>query len=68
MIHAWDLATATGQQATLDAQAVNALLPGVLALADQLHATGRYHAPITVPEDAPAQDRLLAALGRRPHR
>jgi hypothetical protein len=23
--------------------------------------------PVAVPDDAPAQDRLLAALGRRPH-
>ena len=32
----------------------------------QLAATGMYAAPVPVPDDAPAQDLLLAALGRRP--
>jgi uncharacterized protein (TIGR03086 family) len=66
VVHAWDLATATGQASPLDPEAVNALLPGVLALGEQLRASGMYQAPTAVPEDAPAHDRLLAALGRRP--
>jgi hypothetical protein len=52
--------------ADLDPDAVRALLPGVLALGGRLQATGRYAPPVAVPDDAPAQDRLLAALGRRP--
>ena len=67
VVHAWDLATATGQAADLDPDAVNALLPGVLALGDQLQATGMYQAPISVPDDVVPQDRLLATLGRHPH-
>jgi uncharacterized protein (TIGR03086 family) len=66
VVHTWDLATATGRPADLDPDAVQALLPGVLALGGQLAATGMYAAPVPVPDDAPAQDRLLAALGRRP--
>jgi uncharacterized protein (TIGR03086 family) len=68
VVHAWDLATATGQAPRLDSDAVRALLPGVLALGDQLQATGMYRAPIRMPHDAPPQDQLLAALGRLPHR
>lgn len=67
VVHTWDLATATAQTATLDAEAVQALLPGVLALGGRLQATGMYRPPVTVPEDASAHDRLLAALGRDPH-
>jgi uncharacterized protein (TIGR03086 family) len=67
VVHTWDLATATGQAVPLDAEAVHTLLPGVLALGDQFHATGMYRPPVTVPEGASAQDRLLAALGRDPH-
>jgi uncharacterized protein (TIGR03086 family) len=68
VVHAWDLAAATGQAAHLDTDAVRALLPGVLALGDQLQATGMYRAPINLPNDAPPQDQLLAALGRHPQR
>ncbi len=66
VVHTWDLATATGRPADLDPDAVRALLPGVLALGGQLQATGMYAPAVPVPDDAPAQDRLLAALGRRP--
>ncbi len=67
VVHTWDLATATGRPADLDPDAVQALLPGVLALGGQLQASGMYGPPVPVPDGAPAQDRLLAALGRRPH-
>jgi len=66
VVHTWDLATATGRPAGLDPDAVRALLPGVLALGGQLAATGMYAPAAPVPDDAPAQDGLLAALGRRP--
>jgi uncharacterized protein (TIGR03086 family) len=66
VVHTWDLATATGRPADLDPDAVSALLPGVLALGGQLQASGMYAPPLPVPDDAPAQDRLLATLGRRP--
>ncbi len=66
VVHSWDLATATGQPADLDPEAVRALLPGVLALGAQLQGSGMYGPAVPVPDDAPAQDRLLAALGRGP--
>ncbi|SES97252.1 TIGR03086 family metal-binding protein [Geodermatophilus poikilotrophus] len=67
VVHAWDLATATGQAADLDPDAVRALLPGVLALGDRLQATGMYRAAVRVPGQAPPQDQLLAAVGRNPN-
>lgn len=66
LVHAWDLAVATGQTITLDPEAVATTLPGVRALGDQLQATGMYQPAHAVPLDAPDQDRLLAALGRDP--
>ena len=68
VVHCWDLAAATGQPVDLDPEAVRVLLPGVLALGDQLHGSGMYGPAVPVPDDAPAQDRLRAALGRGPGR
>lgn len=62
--HGWDLATATGQQATFDAEAVTALLAGVQQLGGQLAATGMYRPATIVDEQAPPLKRLMAALGR----
>ncbi len=65
LVHAWDLATATGQQVGLDQDVVEALLPGVVGAGDQLAATGMYRPAVPVASDAVAQERLLGALGRR---
>lgn len=64
-IHGWDVAVATGQPGALDADLTGALLPGVLQLGGQLAATGMYGPALPVPDDAPADRRLLAALGRQ---
>ena len=66
LIHAWDLAVATGQSVVLDPEAVAVTLAGVQVLGDQLQATGMYHPARVMAPDASAQDRLLAALGRDP--
>lgn len=68
LVHAWDLATAVGEQVRLDPEAVETALPAVAALGTQLAATGMYRPAIPVGADATAQDRLLAALGRSPSR
>jgi uncharacterized protein (TIGR03086 family) len=65
LVHAWDLATAVGRPVHLDPDVVDALLPGVLAAGDRLAATGMYRPAVPVAADAPAQERLLGALGRR---
>ncbi|ADP82350.1 TIGR03086 family metal-binding protein [Pseudofrankia inefficax] len=64
LVHAWDLARATGHTVRLDQDAVAAILPGVLALGDQLAATGMYVAARPVPAGTEPQDQLLAATGR----
>jgi uncharacterized protein (TIGR03086 family) len=66
LVHGWDLATATGQDATLDAE----LAEQVLAFAHQT-ITEATRAPrigpeLTVAADASATDRLVAFLGRQP--
>lgn len=66
LVHGWDLAVATGQGGVLDAEAVAATLPGVLAFGERLAATGMYRPARPVPDGASDADRLLAALGRDP--
>ncbi|MEO6606189.1 MAG: TIGR03086 family metal-binding protein [Aeromicrobium sp.] len=72
--HGWDLAKATGQDATMDADDVAELLPVVAALPPEVYIPGAYGPDIfvlgpkvAVPDDAPAQDRLLGLLGRDAH-
>lgn len=67
--HGWDLAMATGQDPTMDADEVELLwgsLNGDPASWDWQRANGWYGPPVVVPEDAPLQDRVLGLLGRNP--
>ena len=69
--HGWDLAMATGQDATMDPDEVELLrgsLTGDPRNWDWQRANGWYGAPVPVPEDAPLQDRVLGFLGRDPTR
>lgn len=67
--HGWDLAKATGQDATMDPEEVE-LLWRLLRDNPRLWAwqrdNGWYAAPVPVPDDAPLQDRVLGLLGRSP--
>jgi uncharacterized protein (TIGR03086 family) len=65
LIHGWDLATATGPDATLPAAEVAAMLPGVTQAAPLLRSTGAFGSPVEVPDDADDQTKLLALFGRR---
>lgn len=65
LIHGWDLATATGQDATLDDDLVEACLQVTEPQAGMLRASGAFAEGVPVPPDASAQTRLLATLGRR---
>lgn len=64
LVHSWDLAIATGQDATLDpalAEAAHTLFqPG------GLFGPGGMGETVEVPETATTQDKLLAAVGRNP--
>ena len=64
LIHGWDLATATGQDATLDPTLVAACWTVIEPQADLLKASGMFGVELGVSPDAGAQTRLLAALGR----
>jgi hypothetical protein len=67
--HGWDLARATGQDPTMDPEEV-ALLWSSFAEApaawDWQRANGWYGTPVSVPDDAPLQDRVLGLIGRDP--
>ena len=63
-IHAWDLAQATGQDDTLDPDAVALLLPWTEANAELLAGSGMFGVRIDAALDAPDDVRLLGLLGR----
>ncbi len=67
--HGWDLAVATGQDATMDPDEVELLwgsLNGDPANWEWQRANGWYGPPVPVRDDAPLQDRVLGLLGRDP--
>lgn len=63
-IHAWDLATATGSDQTLDPELVEFCLSQVRAMEEMIRAAGVYGEKIEVPEGAGPQAELLGLLGR----
>jgi uncharacterized protein (TIGR03086 family) len=67
LIHTWDLATATGQDATLEPELVDACIAMFLPdMPERGRASGLVGPAVHAPEDASPQDRLLAEMGRRP--
>lgn len=66
-LHTWDLARATGQDATLDTRRCAEMLQSLEPLDDVLRASGQYGPRITVPSDADVQTRLIAFIGRDPN-
>jgi uncharacterized protein (TIGR03086 family) len=65
-MHTWDLARATGQDETLDADKCAELLAGMEPIEDVLRASGQYGPRVEVPEDADVQTRMLGFIGRQP--
>ena len=72
--HGWDLAMATGQDATIDPVEVTAGLQMAENMAPEMYEPEAFGPGVVVfgprvavPNDAPAQDRLLGLLGRDPH-
>ncbi len=67
--HGWDLAVATGQDATMEPDEVEFLwtsLAQVPRMWEWQRSSGWYGPPVPVPEHAPLQDRVLGLLGRDP--
>lgn len=66
-LHTWDLARATGQDATIEPDlAEEALDISHGLLSPELRATGVFGPEIPISEDNPLHDRLAAFMGRRP--
>ena len=65
LIHGWDLATATGQDATLDPELVDAAYSLLEDQADMVRASGMFGEEILVPAGAGPQTQLLAFIGRK---
>ncbi len=64
LIHGWDLAVATRQDARLDPQLVDAAYEILRSEADLVRASGMFGEELAVAADAGAQSRLLAFIGR----
>lgn len=65
-LHTWDLARATGQDATLDQERCAEMLAGMEPLDEMLRQSGEYGPRVPVPDDADVQTRLVAFIGRDP--
>jgi uncharacterized protein (TIGR03086 family) len=65
LIHGWDVAAATGQDTTLPQDLVDACAAVVAPEHEMLVASGMFGGHVDLPDDADAQTRLLASLGRR---
>jgi uncharacterized protein (TIGR03086 family) len=65
-LHTWDLARATGQEPDLDPDRCAAMLEGMEPLDEVLRQSGQYGPRVPVADGAPAQDRLVAFIGRDP--
>jgi uncharacterized protein (TIGR03086 family) len=66
VVHAWDLARATGQDERLEPQDVRRVLAATAGLGDSMRGPTTFGPPVEVPDDADEQTRMLAFLGRRP--
>ncbi len=66
LVHGWDIAVATGQDATLPEGLVDACSRIVEPQLTVLVGSGMFGEPTSVPADADPQTQLLLQLGRRP--
>jgi uncharacterized protein (TIGR03086 family) len=65
LVHGWDLAVATGQDATLDPELAAAAYEVLAPEAEMVRASGVFGDEVAVGAGADAQTRLLAFTGRR---
>ena len=66
LIHRWDLAKATGQDTSLDSGLAEACYQVLQHVLEGGRDPNNFAAPITVPDSASIQDRLLGFSGRQP--
>lgn len=65
VIHAWDLARATGADESLDDELVRFTYDEMVPQFEQWRQAGAFGPKVDVPEDADLQTKLLAEAGRR---
>ncbi|MDI2126135.1 TIGR03086 family metal-binding protein [Yinghuangia seranimata] len=65
-VHGWDLARGIDVNDRIDPQLAQTLYDYMSPHVQSWQGSGVFAAPVEVPDDAPAQDRLVALLGRRP--
>lgn len=63
-IHSWDLAAALGLDRTLDPEIAQIIYAAVKPRIAGMQASGLFHAPLEVSDDADIQTKLLALFGR----
>jgi uncharacterized protein (TIGR03086 family) len=66
LTHGWDVAQATGQDTTIPADLVEPCMHAAMAVGDTLRMPGVCGPAVAVPDEASAQDRLIAFMGRTP--
>ena len=66
LVHTWDLARATGQDETLDADEVSRMYAGMQPMDEVIRNSGHFGPRVEVREDADLQTKLLAFTGRNP--
>ncbi len=65
-MHTWDLARAGGLDVELDPDTCEQLLSGMVGMEQVLRGSGQYGPAVPVADDADAQTRLIAFIGRDP--
>ena len=66
LIHSWDIAKATGQDATLPEDLATECLEAFTPMDAMLRGPGVFGPKVEVAEDAPTTERLVAFAGRKP--
>lgn len=66
LVHTWDLATATGQDASIDADFAAGMYEGMLPMDGMLRQSGHFGPRVEVPDDADPVTKLIAFTGRQP--
>jgi uncharacterized protein (TIGR03086 family) len=65
-MHTWDLARSTGLNETLDPEVCAGMLAGMEPMDEMLRGSGHYGPRVVVSDDADAQTKLIAFIGRNP--
>ena len=66
LVHTWDLARATGQDESIDAEIAAEMLAGMEPIEQLLRDSQQYGPRVEVPDDADVVTRLIAFTGRTP--